>query len=833
MSSSNYPFIIPSDFDIEDAFSSMNTPGYTLASPDYFLASPRNTYPDPSIDLTKDLLALLAFSPFHDDLYIKVMQAYDVTNNELHIPPQAPIALPTILPPSPMLSPSLNSRDFFSPEEISPLKKRAHSRSSSSTSAIPQVFEIKESSRVTRLERHEEQIEEILNHLDELSLDRIEHMEDKRMPPKRTSTSAAPAMTQAAIRKLVADSVVAALETQAATMANTENTNRNTRPRETPVARKGSYKEFVSCQPFYFNGTKGAVGLIRWFERTESVFSRSNCAEENKVTFAIGTAETKGQPPKAIYNQCSNLSCLWRERALQLSVLKGKQQCPRKNILAKGQERSQRSERSNGSFDVVIGMDWLSKYHARIICDEKVVHIPIDGETLIIRGDQIRQVEFQIDLIPGAAPVARAPYRLAPSKMQELSKQLQELADKDDVGIKRLLGAVEVTAAGYGFYCWDKVLAEYTTNLEKVEKERDKLKLTLEKHQNSSKSLNTLLDSQVSDKSKAGLGYKELILESFVNSFELLEKQNNRSDKGYHEVPPPLTGNYMPPKHDLRLIDEHFETESEPKSVRKNNFGPPIIEDWHLDNDIKDELSPIIEVKTVKPSVEKIESVKTARETVKTEESPKQHKHHPRGNQRNLNNLMSHRLGIGVNQVNTAKGKVVVNAVKGNGFNAVKASAWNYMPPKCDLRLIDEHFESESVDVSTVSLSDVKTVDHKDDDNKDELSPIVKVKTVKPSVEKIESVKTTRETVKTKESPKLHKHHPRGNQIQVSNGLGPEKSLTPHLKISTSSKRSLGKDDASKQERNLKQRSIFKEIDFDVQAMMDADYELAARLRAE
>ncbi|GJW48633.1 putative reverse transcriptase domain-containing protein [Tanacetum coccineum] len=44
-----------------------------------------------------------------------------------------------------------------------------------------------------------------------------------------------------------------------------------------------------------------------------------------------------------------------------------------------------------GSFDVVIGMDWLSKYHARIICDEKVIHIPIDGETLIIRGDQITE----------------------------------------------------------------------------------------------------------------------------------------------------------------------------------------------------------------------------------------------------------------------------------------------------------------------------------------------------------------------------------------------------------------------------------------------------------
>ncbi|GKA21407.1 putative reverse transcriptase domain-containing protein [Tanacetum coccineum] len=116
-----------------------------------------------------------------------------------------------------------------------------------------------------------------------------------------------------------------------------------------------------------------------------------------------------------------------------------------------------------GSFDVVIGMDWLSKYHARIICDEKVIHIPIDGETLIIpvikimekESDEkrledipvvrefpevfpenlpglplVRQIEFQIDLMPGAAPVAQAPYKLAPSEMQELSDQLQELADR-------------------------------------------------------------------------------------------------------------------------------------------------------------------------------------------------------------------------------------------------------------------------------------------------------------------------------------------------------------------------------------------------------------------
>nr|GEW23466.1 putative reverse transcriptase domain-containing protein [Tanacetum cinerariifolium] len=87
-----------------------------------------------------------------------------------------------------------------------------------------------------------------------------------------------------------------------------------------------------------------------------------------------------------------------------------------------------------GSFHVIIGMDWLSKYHAKIVCDEKVVRIPIENETLIIQElpglPPVRQVEFQIDLIPGAALVARAPYRLAPSEIKELSNQLQELADR-------------------------------------------------------------------------------------------------------------------------------------------------------------------------------------------------------------------------------------------------------------------------------------------------------------------------------------------------------------------------------------------------------------------
>ncbi|GJY22090.1 hypothetical protein Tco_0394656 [Tanacetum coccineum] len=109
------------------------------------------------------------------------------------------------------------------------------------------------------------------------------------MAPKKTPTSAAPAVSQAIIKKLVADSVSAALEAQAATMVNIDNANRNNGQIETPVARKCIYKEFMSNQPFNFKGTEGAVGLIRWFERTGSVFSCRNCTEDCKVKFTTGT----------------------------------------------------------------------------------------------------------------------------------------------------------------------------------------------------------------------------------------------------------------------------------------------------------------------------------------------------------------------------------------------------------------------------------------------------------------------------------------------------------------------------------------------------------------
>ncbi|GJZ10244.1 putative reverse transcriptase domain-containing protein [Tanacetum coccineum] len=86
-----------------------------------------------------------------------------------------------------------------------------------------------------------------------------------------------------------------------------------------------------------------------------------------------------------------------------------------------------------GTFDVIIGMDWLVKYDVVIVCGEKVVRIPYGNKMLIVKSDKGMsrlKVISCIKALPRAAPVARAPYRLASSEMRELSVQLQELLEK-------------------------------------------------------------------------------------------------------------------------------------------------------------------------------------------------------------------------------------------------------------------------------------------------------------------------------------------------------------------------------------------------------------------
>nr|GEW61402.1 hypothetical protein [Tanacetum cinerariifolium] len=161
------------------------------------------------------------------------------------------------------------------------------------------------------------------------------------MAPKRTSTSAAPAMNQAAIRKLVTGCVVAALEVQAATMENTDNTDRNTGQRETHVARKCSYKDFMSCQPFNFKVlcptmVPNSKKLIEVF-----IVGLPRSIERNVTALKPQTLEKAITITQRLMDQ--------REMALQKPVPKGKQRCLWKSILAEGQERSSRSKRSYGS----------------------------------------------------------------------------------------------------------------------------------------------------------------------------------------------------------------------------------------------------------------------------------------------------------------------------------------------------------------------------------------------------------------------------------------------------------------------------------------------------
>nr|GFB01682.1 reverse transcriptase domain-containing protein [Tanacetum cinerariifolium] len=353
------------------------------------------------------------------------------------------------------------------------------------------------------------------------------------MPPKRSSTSEVSAMSQASIRKLVADSVATALETQKVTMAEADNSIR-----EILVAKRGNYKEFISYQPFYFNENKAAFATgtltndaLSWWnayvqpirieqanritwnelkrllkiklavlcpnmvpnnEKLMEVFigGLPKSIEGNVTASKLQTLEEAiNIAQRTLHNQVLSLqqdrssdqelqkqrTSNWKRTYLlrdknahqDPNVVMGMfllNHRPARTLFDSGADRSFVSisfssmlnipsitldttyniEMADGnlisintvikgctltllnqpfeidlmpikigSFDVVIGMDWLSKYHAKIIYDEKVVHIPIEHETLIIQ-----------------APVACASYRLPPSEMQELSNQLQELADR-------------------------------------------------------------------------------------------------------------------------------------------------------------------------------------------------------------------------------------------------------------------------------------------------------------------------------------------------------------------------------------------------------------------
>ncbi|GKC36017.1 reverse transcriptase domain-containing protein [Tanacetum coccineum] len=243
------------------------------------------------------------------------------------------MALPAIVPPQ-----MFDSQDFYPPKNISSPKDTETPVESTTQVSLSSSMESSSPIRSTTSPPDYLFDEFIFAELDNslwiisrpLGSEPILE-EPEEMPPKRSSTSTTPAITQDAIRQLIAG-IAAALEAQTAAMANSDNPNRNTGPREIPVAKRGNYKEFINCQPFYFNGTEGAVDLIRWFERTESVFSRSKCAEEDRVTFATGTLTNDALSWWNAYAQPIGIEQANRITWTELKRLLTNKYCPRTEV---------------------------------------------------------------------------------------------------------------------------------------------------------------------------------------------------------------------------------------------------------------------------------------------------------------------------------------------------------------------------------------------------------------------------------------------------------------------------------------------------------------------
>nr|GEV43932.1 hypothetical protein [Tanacetum cinerariifolium] len=340
-----------------------------------------------------------------------------------------------------------------------------------------------------------------------------EHAQRDKMAPKRARTTRAnpdPTRTTTATEPMIQEAINNLIAQLCAT-------------------RECTYKDYLNCGLLKFNGTKGVIGLTRWFERTEFVSSISNCTAKNQIKFAsctlIGSALTWWNFHMRAVSQEVAYTMPWRTLKLMMTA----KYCPRGeikklevelwNLKVKGTEitsytlrfqeltllcgrvfleesdeieryvgglpemirgnvmsyepksmqkaiefandqmdqkllgiadrqadnkrmnQGNQNQAGNGiavagayglgtaggnpnigvmteldSFDVIVGMDWLKTYHAVIVCDEKIVCVPFGNETLIIWCDGSNN--------------ARAPYRLAPSEMKELSDQLLELSNK-------------------------------------------------------------------------------------------------------------------------------------------------------------------------------------------------------------------------------------------------------------------------------------------------------------------------------------------------------------------------------------------------------------------
>nr|GEU33203.1 hypothetical protein [Tanacetum cinerariifolium] len=334
----------------------------------------------------------------------------------------------------------------------------------------------------------------------------------KTMPPRKSTRGNPPTpLTQDTVNWMIQESVEAAIRAERERVQN--EANRAEGPNVAPVDRECTFADFMKYSPINFRGNEGAVATLGIEAVTRKTWAEMKLmmTEEFCPPGEIQRMEGRGGARGQAYalrdgdqNLGPNLvtgTFLLNNHYARVLFDSGSDKCfvninfshlidiePVKvnhsyevkfadgrvvstNTILKGCALNLVDHLFEidlmpielGTFDIIIGMDWLILHDAVIVSGKKEVYVPLKKRTLVVKGDDCvsrlkvvscmkvkkyvdrgsylfvaqvvekeptKRLEFEIELVPGAAPVARAPYRLTPSGMKELAKQLQELLDK-------------------------------------------------------------------------------------------------------------------------------------------------------------------------------------------------------------------------------------------------------------------------------------------------------------------------------------------------------------------------------------------------------------------
>ncbi|GKA76376.1 putative reverse transcriptase domain-containing protein [Tanacetum coccineum] len=277
---------------------------------------------------------------------------------------------------------------------------------------------------------------------------------------------------------MINQGVTAALAARDANTNGVDSHNSGTGARRNERAtRECTYPDFMKCQPLNFKGTEGVVELTQWIQNMETVFRISNYFVENQIKFSTCTLLVNALTwwnshdferyayggSKPLSSKCNNNhdgpclllnatnrpqsghfahDCRSTTNANNANHKRGTGSGQKLTCFECGAQGHFKREcpklknNNNHGNQVGKGDNAPAKEIKDKLEKKRLEDVPIVQDFSEVFPEDLpglpptRQVEFQINLIPGAAPVARAPYRLTPSEMKELSEQLKELSDK-------------------------------------------------------------------------------------------------------------------------------------------------------------------------------------------------------------------------------------------------------------------------------------------------------------------------------------------------------------------------------------------------------------------